>query len=197
MRALTSFYADLVVWDSSVSDTTFDGFCRWLLANPTYRDIPLLFITTPGRSGLAASLGRRRRNASSVRHAILRKPFQWEQLATTIQRLISDGGQSASVVKVGDLGLDSQNHTLILRGRKLLLTPTEFRLVYYLAQSEGKVVSVDELLEHVWGFYPGTGSRELVRQHVSNLRRKLSELEDGRDLIATLPRRGYQLVPPR
>ncbi len=74
------------------------------------------------------------------------------------------------------------------------LTPTEFRLMHYLAQRRGTIVSAEELLEKVWEFYPGTGSSELVRSHVRNLRGKLRDATGGSGLLQTVPRRGYRLV---
>jgi hypothetical protein len=56
-----------------------------------------------------------------------------------------------------------------------------------------RVVTNDEILEHVWGFAPGTGTSEVIRAHVRNLRRKLQLLGAPRDVIWTVPGRGYRL----
>ncbi len=58
----------------------------------------------------------------------------------------------------------------------------------------GVVVGADELLEKVWGFFPRTGSRDLVRAHMRNLRAKISRTTAGREVVRTLPRRGYRFV---
>ncbi len=74
------------------------------------------------------------------------------------------------------------------------MTSTEFRLMEYLAQRQGVIASSEELLEKVWEFHPGTGSSELVRSHVKNLRAKVRIAAPGRELIQTVPRRGYRLA---
>jgi len=55
-------------------------------------------------------------------------------------------------------------------------------------------ISLDELLENVWGHLPGTGAAEVVRAHVSNLRRKMAVLGESARLLRTLPHRGYCLL---
>jgi DNA-binding winged helix-turn-helix (wHTH) protein len=66
----------------------------------------------------------------------------------------------------------------------------------YIMWRKDRVVTNDELLEHVWGFEPGTGTCEVLRAHVRNLRHKLQLLGAPRDLIWTLPGRGYRLKEP-
>ncbi len=66
--------------------------------------------------------------------------------------------------------------------------------MYYLMQRRGSIVSAEELLEKVWEFFPGTGSSELVRSHMRNLRNKLRIVTGGADLVQTVPRRGYRLL---
>jgi len=67
-------------------------------------------------------------------------------------------------------------------------------LLSYLAERQAAIVSTAELLENVWEFHPGTGSSELVRSHIRNVRAKLKQATGGRDLIRTAPRRGYRLA---
>jgi len=92
-------------------------------------------------------------------------------------------------------GVEVDREAQEVRGQRgtVSLTPTEFRLLMYLAERSGHVVSSAELLERVWEFYPGTGSSELVRSHIRNLRAKLRRASGGRELIRTTPRRGYRL----
>jgi DNA-binding winged helix-turn-helix (wHTH) protein len=66
--------------------------------------------------------------------------------------------------------------------------------MYYLIQRRGSIVSAEELLEKVWEFFPGTGSSELIRSHIRNLRSKLRIATGGAELLQTVPRRGYRLI---
>jgi DNA-binding response OmpR family regulator len=56
------------------------------------------------------------------------------------------------------------------------------------------VVSAEELLEKVWGFFSRTGSGDIVRSHMRNLRRKIAKVARRREMIRTLPRRGYRFA---
>jgi DNA-binding response OmpR family regulator len=47
----------------------------------------------------------------------------------------------------------------------------------------GVVVSADELLEKAWGFFPHTGSRDIVRTHTRNLRAKIRHTTPGREIV--------------
>lgn len=193
MRALSSFYVDLIVWDSGVRDVEVDDLHRWLRTDPARGQTMILFAVPAGHpfpidSSPAAG--------QAIRQAAIAKPFQWDDLTAIVQRLLRSSAHSSSQQRVGGLLLDSQAHTLGLYGESVVLTPTEFRLALYLAQRAQTVVPVEELLEHVWGFYPGTGSREIVRQHIRNLRRKLSTIQGAEQSIQTFPRRGYRLALP-
>ena len=97
------------------------------------------------------------------------------------------------------LQIDSRRHRVRLRGQEVALTATEFRLLTVLVDNAGIVMSIDRLLELVWGDRDVTVPN--VRAYISSLRRKL---EAGRDpdeghlnLIQTVPEFGYRYNPPR
>lgn len=97
-------------------------------------------------------------------------------------------------MRIGDLALDRNSRQLRADSVTVQLTPTEFRLMSYLVRKRGSIVSAEELLENVWEFFPGTGSSELVRSHVRNLRNKLRIVTGEAGLVQTVPRRGYRLL---
>lgn len=70
------------------------------------------------------------------------------------------------------LHVDAISCSVMLRGREVRLTPTEFRLLSKLAEKEGEVVTREELCDHVWGLDSSTNPSSL-RLYVSHLRRKL------------------------
>ena len=67
----------------------------------------------------------------------------------------------------------------------------EFKLLRCLMQRAGEFISAEELLEQVWGYAAGTGGPEIVRAHVSNVRRKLRDAGEDPLLLRTLPYKGY------
>ncbi|NDJ62788.1 MAG: response regulator transcription factor [Chloroflexi bacterium] len=83
-------------------------------------------------------------------------------------------------ISVGDLPID--------------LTPTEFDLLLYLAAHRGRVVSCHELVREVRGYAVDEAeAREVIRPHVSNLRRKLKQAGQDADLIVNVRGIGYRL----
>ncbi len=77
------------------------------------------------------------------------------------------------------------------------LTPTEFDLLLYLAAHRGRVVSCHELVREVRGYtVEESEAREVIRPHVSNLRRKLKQTGKDADLIVNVRGIGYRLSDP-
>ena len=88
------------------------------------------------------------------------------------------------------LQIDFARHRVhLLDGmREVYLSPTEFRLLDVLVRNEGFVMSIDQLLDHVWG--EDAVTRENVRQYISYLRRKLHA--QSTNLIETVKEFGYR-----
>lgn len=82
--------------------------------------------------------------------------------------------EEAPGYQIRGLEISKGSHKCFLYGKELPLTPTEFELVWYLCQHQGKVVSSEELFEAVWGekFYD---SNNTVMAHISRIREKMRE----------------------
>ena len=123
------------------------------------------------------------------------KPVRSGELARELTRLLAAQprrDQASELLHAGRLALDVDRHQLLFEdGGQLALTPTEARLLRCLLLHAGAFVSPDELLEDVWGYPPGTGGREVVRAHVSNVRRKLRDMGKDPQLLRGIPYLGY------
>ena len=124
---------------------------------------------------------------------VLQRPVLARDVIKGVFALLGRSTEDQSVVQVCGLELDVVRRTLAYQGRNLHLTRFECGFMEYLMRRKERAVTADELLEQVWGFEPGTGSCEVLRAHVRNIRRKLEFLGASRDVIWTLPGRGYQL----
>ena len=87
--------------------------------------------------------------------------------------------------------LDSTRRAAIVNGRLIRLTRIEFDILACLMQANGSAVSVDELLNDVWGWVQERGSAELVRTHMRNIRTKLAAAGVSDRVIKTIHGQGY------
>jgi DNA-binding response OmpR family regulator len=120
------------------------------------------------------------------------KPFALAELLARIRALLRrDSGGASAVLRVGDLTLDAARHRACRGERLLSLTRKEFGVLEYLMTHAGRVISSEQLLEHVWdeNTDPFTNT---VRVTVGTLRRKLGAGGE-RPLIRTVVGRGYRL----
>jgi DNA-binding response OmpR family regulator len=126
------------------------------------------------------------------------KPFSVKQLsarmAAVLRRYKSDSYQQpVSEVRVGDLLLDLQSHQVIRAGKPVQLTRIEFRLLYILALNEGRIIPYSHLIEYAWGYY-GEASSNLLKAHMSNIRKKIGLRPNGKRGIKSVFRVGYSLA---
>jgi hypothetical protein len=100
---------------------------------------------------------------------------------------------SDEIIKLGDLVIDVAGYDAFWQGRKLAFTHQEFELLRFLAQNRGRVFSRDQLLQKVWGYQYGGGTRT-VDIHVRRVRAKLGPVAAG--LISTVRNVGYKVRAP-
>ena len=121
------------------------------------------------------------------------KPFSVRELVARVKAVLRrvEPQTAADLLVLGDVVLDRLGRTVAVGDMPVELTGKEFDLLAHLAESPGRVIGRERLLDRVWGHdFPG-GTRT-VDVHVAQLRRKL-----GRpDLIRTVRGAGYKAVAP-
>jgi DNA-binding response OmpR family regulator len=95
----------------------------------------------------------------------------------------------------GALELDLLHKTARAGGRDLHLTPLEQSLLYLLAANVGRVLTRDEILDHLWGT-DYLADSNVIDRHVRNLRAKLGDDWRHPRYLATVPGQGYRFLPP-
>ncbi len=187
LRSLLNVRIDAAVLDTTVGEEAMSEFCSWLRS--TEASCPVVFLASPGARWLGAL------PMEAERDEVVVKPCDGKDIRHAVEKTLNSAHEvSPAALMIGNVSLDRSSHELRGDGVSVQLTPTEFRLVHYLAQRRGAIISTEELLEKVWEFFPGTGSSEVVRSHVRNLRSKLRIATGGAELVQTVPRRGYRLV---
>jgi DNA-binding response OmpR family regulator len=113
-----------------------------------------------------------------------------DQAAPTFDRPIQN-------MTLGPLTIYPGRYQISVDEQPVDLTPTEFDLLLYLAAHRGRVVSCHELVREVRGYtVEESEAREVIRPHVSNLRRKLKQTGKDADLIVNVRGIGYRLSDP-
>lgn len=132
----------------------------------------------------------------------LPKPFNDRELVARIRAILRRSNwneqqhtadTSVPTLEVDKLQLSPGRQEASFNGQTLELTGTEFTLLYLLAQYLGQVVSREHLSQEVLGKRLTPFDRA-IDMHISNLRRKLPEREDGQPWFKTLRGRGYLMV---
>lgn len=126
------------------------------------------------------------------------KPFSVKQLiarmTAVLRRYKTEAyRQPATEVRAGDLVLDLRSHEVTRAGKPVPLTRTEFRILYMLALNEGRIIPYSRLIEYAWGYYGDTSS-DLLKAHISNIRRKAGLRLEGKRGIKSVFRVGYSLA---
>lgn len=185
-------------------------------------DLVLLDIGLPGMDGLDALrhfqsrigvpvifLTARRRELDEVlglqlgADDYITKPFDKDVLLARIKTVLRRFARTEAPIPaekeegplvVGDLMIDTAAHSVTIAGQPVELTPLEFDLLYALVENAGHVLSVDDLLNRVWG-EEYVGQPQVVYVHIHWLRERLEEDPQNPRRIVTVRGVGYKLEP--
>jgi two-component system OmpR family response regulator len=189
LDTVESFAPDLAVLDIMMPG--IDGFeVARRLRNQGIR-LPILFLTA--RDATEDKV----RGLTLGGDDYMTKPFSVEELVARIRailRRVQPAAASQSRLAFADLELDEDTHEVWRAGREIELTATEFKLLRYLLLNARRVLSKDQILDHVWNYDFG-GNANIVETYVSYLRRKVDA--DGPALIHTVRGVGYSLRLPK
>ncbi|MBJ7338830.1 response regulator transcription factor [Mycolicibacterium sp.] len=180
--ALRGFRPDLVVLDVMMPGR--DGFALINVVRD-FGDTGIVLLTA--RDGLDDRL----RGLDGGADDYVVKPFELAELVSRVGSVLRRRGRLPSAVQLGDLVLDTDAGTATRNGQPLDLTATELRLLSYLADQRGRLVSKEQILTAVWGY--DAYDPNLVQVYVSALRRKLEA--HGPRILHTSRGIGYQLRP--
>jgi len=120
------------------------------------------------------------------------KPFAFEELVARVRALVRRSyGRRSPAIEIGALRVDTVSRRVWLAGQPVELRAMEYRLLEYLAQRAGQVVTRTEIWEHLYGFDSQPQSN-VVEVYIRSLRRKLDR-PGGSNLIQTCRGLGYML----
>jgi DNA-binding response OmpR family regulator len=178
---------DLVVLDLMLPGLDGIEVCRRLKADPVTRSIPVLMVTAKGEeTDVVLGLGVGADDYVS-------KPFRPRELLARVKAVLRRGplreerGAGDRIVR-GGLVVDAARHEVLVDGKALPFTATQFRLLHFLASHPGRVFTRDQLLSRVIGEHAIVIDRN-IDVHVRAIREKL---RSHRDLLETVRGVGYR-----
>lgn len=183
LEALSKTRFDLAVLD--VMMPFADGLTVCKEARHRGIDIPILLLTA------RVEVGDRVAGLDAGADDYLVKPFVVDELLARCRALLrrNAAASSATILRVGDLTLNTLSREVHRGEREIMLTKTEFDLLELLMQQPGTVISRDTIYEAIWGYNFETNSKSLD-VYIGYLRRKTEEGTESR-VVYTVRGVGY------
>lgn len=188
LRSVRDHHPDIIVLDVMMPNV--DGFAMCRRLRQSGDRTPIIFLTA--RDSAADKVEGLTIGADDY----VDKPFHLAELVARVEavsRRADHEPRAADVYAVADLRLDDVAHRVSRGAVEVALSPTEYRLLKYLMQNVGRVLSRGQLLERVWGYSPDDDP-SVVETYIGYLRRKVDS-EQPR-LIHTVRGAGYTLRAP-
>jgi len=185
-KSLASNLPDLVVLDLMLPDADGIDVCKDLKRDARTAQVPVVMLTARGDE-LDRVLG-----LEIGADDYVTKPFSPKELVARVKVVLRRHGRqetSETVHLTDEVVMDLNRYEVTVRGRKLDLTTTEFKLLQILAERRGWVFSREEILSRLWGDEKAVIDRT-VDVHITNLRKKLGK--SGR-VIENVRGVGYKL----
>jgi len=194
--------------ESFVCDTAYDGESGYDLASSEEYDLIILDIMLPKKNGISILRDLRRNNVhtptlmltakgeindklegfNSGADDYLVKPFSFEELVARVKALVRRPTEIINeTFRIKDLELDTKNQEVKRLGKIIQLSKKEYQLLEYMMKNNGKIVSKDNIISHVWD-YEAEILPNTVEVFVKYLRNKL-----GKDIIKTIRGFGYKI----
>ena len=115
------------------------------------------------------------------------KPFDFNELMARIRAVVRRKyGNSSNKLVIGDLILDTSEKSVTRAGKQIELTGKEYEVLEYLMQSKNRILSREQIKEHVWDF-DYEGDSNIIDVLIKNIRKKL---DNGTDKTIIYTKRG-------
>jgi DNA-binding response OmpR family regulator len=193
IRFAAEFNPHLIILDVRLPDGSGFDFCRQMRSQGLLQPVLMLTVQCDEIDKvLGLEMGA---------DDYVTKPFALRELQARVRALIrrTYGDFSAQpnnndILYVQHLTID-KGRGLVLRGNERInLTPTEFKLLVFLAQHHGQAVTRASILDAVWGYVADIDSEQNINVHIRRLREKIEIDPSHPTLVLTIPGIGYRLA---
>lgn len=182
----------LVVLDLMLPGIQGLEVCKRLRRDAESASIPIIMLTAKGEE-LDRVIG-----LEVGADDYVTKPFSVKELVARIKAVLrrSDAGrqpEKPEIFEFKGLRIDMKSYEVTVGGRRVTLSPKEFKLLHFLSRNPGRVYSRDQILDRVWGDESFVEPRT-VDVHVRRLRAQIEEDENSPTYIVTVRGVGYKFA---
>ena len=174
---------DLVLLDLTLPDMTGESVCTEL--KKMYPNIPIIMLTAK------SSVSEKVEGFNLGADDYITKPFEPEELIARIKARLRQNKTHDTKLKIADLEMDTKKVLVTRSGKEITLTPHEFRLLEFLMNNQGVVLSREMILNRIWSYSYDVESR-VVDVYMGYLRRKIDN-DYKQKLIHSIRGFGYTI----
>ena len=175
---------DIIVLDVMLPDQS--GFSVTQKLRSMKIDVPVLFLSARDDRGDKVT------GLTVGGDDYMTKPFSIDEVIARIHAILRRTKKQEvedSILEVGEIKINQDAHEVFVNGTEIDLSPTEYKLLRFLMTNANRVMSKDQILDHVWE-YDFNGEQGIVESYVSYLRKKIDPLSKN-SLIQTKRGVGY------
>jgi two-component system phosphate regulon response regulator PhoB len=187
-KSLHEITPDIILLDWMLPGISGPDWVKFLKNQDENKHIPIIMLTARGSeddkiTGLETGVD-----------DYVTKPFSVRELVARIKAVLRriESTDNSNLLSIGPLVIDPEGHSVALNNVEVMMSPTEYKLLYFLASHPNKVYSRNQLLDNVWGNNVYVEDRT-VDVHIRRLR-KILEAQDCADLVQTVRGFGYKLT---
>lgn len=184
LELLPTACADIVLLDLSLPDGNGFSVCAAIKEN---YGLPVIFLTaSDDEYSVVTGL-----DIGADDYII--KPFRPRELVSRIKNVIRRSGGGTSIIKLGNITVDTEKGTVSKDGNELFLSALEYRLLLIFINNRGRVLTRNALLEELWDIGGDFVNDNTLTVYVKRLREKTEDDPQNPTLIKTVRGLGYRM----